>query len=301
MIDDKRYRTVDVPVRGGDLRVGVWDPVTGNGDSAAAPTVLAVHGVTASHRCWSTVAGKLPEFRVIAPDMRGRGRSRDLPGPYGMAQHADDLAAVLDHLSIDAIDFVGHSMGAWMVLAASDRHPDRVSSIVLVDGGIPLFVPPGLTPDELTTAILGPAKQRLSMTFPDRGSYQDFFRAHPAFAGDWTDAVTDYVDYDLVGEPPRLQSATRYEAMAEDSLDLYDNGDWLPAALHNLAPRTPFLRAQRGMLGAEPGLYPPEWAAQWQQQLPNVDIRDVLGVNHYTILFSEIGADAVAGAVRSRR
>jgi len=240
------------------------------------------------------------EERVIAPDMRGRGRSRDLPGPYGMAQHADDLAAVLDHLAIEATDFVGHSMGAWMVLATFDRHRERVGSVVLVDGGIPLYVPEGLSVDELTTAILGPAKQRLSMTFPDRQSYRDFFRAHPAFADEWTDAVTDYIDYDLVGEPPAMQAATRYEAMAEDSRDLFDNGQWLPAALHNLAPGTPFLRAQSGMLGEEPGLYAPEWAAWWQQELPNVDVRDVLGVNHYTILFSDVGADAVAKTVRSR-
>jgi hypothetical protein len=54
------------------------------------------------------------------------------------------------------------------------------------------------------------------------------------------------------------------------------------------------------MLGAEPGLYPPDWAAQWQQQLPNVDVRDVPGVNHYTILFSDTGAAAVQAAVRAR-
>jgi len=53
----KRYRTLDVPVRGGDLRLGVWEPIDGADDKA--PTVVAVHGVTASHRCWSTV-GRTP-------------------------------------------------------------------------------------------------------------------------------------------------------------------------------------------------------------------------------------------------
>ena len=295
----ERYRTVDVPVRGGDLRLGVWEPVDG-ADDDPAPTVVAVHGVTASHRCWSTVADLLPEMRVIAPDLRGRGRSRDLPGPYGMAQHAADVAAALDHLQLDAAAFVGHSMGAFMVVAMSALHPDRVGPVVLVDGWLPLPVPEGLTPDQVTTAILGPAKQRLSMAFPDRETYRNFFRAHPAFAGEWSDAVADYVDYDLVGEPPELQAATRYAAMAQDSEDLQRGGDWLLPGLENLPPGTPFLRAQGGMLGAEPGLYPPDWAAGWQQQLPNVDVRDVAGVNHYTILFSDTGAAAVLAAVRSR-
>ena len=88
--------------------------------------------------------------------------------------------------------------------------------------------------------------------------------------------------------------------MAEDSEDLLRGGDWLLPGLANLPPGTPFLRAQGGMLGAEPGLYPPDWAAGWQQQLPNVDVRDVAGVNHYTILFSDTGAAAVLAAVRSR-
>ncbi len=239
----ERYRTVDVPVRGGDLRLGVWEPVDG-ADDDPAPTVVAVHGVTASHRCWSTVAERLPEMRVIAPDLRGRGRSRDLPGPYGMAQHAADVAAALDHLELDSAGFVGHSMGAFMVVAMSALQPDRVGPVVLVDGGLPLPVPEGLTPDQVTTAILGPAKQRLSMTFPDRETYRDFFRAHPAFAGEWSDAVADYVDYDLVGEPPELQAATRYRG----------DGGGLggPAARRGLAAAGPCRTCHRGRRSCGP-------------------------------------------------
>ena len=136
------------------------------------------------------------------------------------------------------------------------------------------------------------------MTFPDRESYQQFFRDHPAFADDWNDAVTDYVDYDLIGEPPHLTATTRFEAMAEDSADLQGSERWLLPALQRLPDGTPFLRAQRGMLGSEPGLYPPEWISVWQQRFPNIDRQDVLGVNHYTILFSEIGAAAVAREIR---
>ena len=51
-----RYRTVDAPVAGGTLRVGVWEPADGAAD---APTVLLVHGVTASHRSWPLVTRHL--------------------------------------------------------------------------------------------------------------------------------------------------------------------------------------------------------------------------------------------------
>src|SRR5690606_30778701 len=127
--------------------------------------VLAVHGVTSSHKSWPLVAAALDGVRVIAPDLRGRGRSNQLPGPYGMPQHADDLAAVLDAFGADSAVVVGHSMGAFVSVVFSHRPPERVSELVLVDGGLPLAVPEGIAPDELTKAVLGPAQARLTMTF----------------------------------------------------------------------------------------------------------------------------------------
>ena len=302
MITQTRYRAVDVPVRGGDLRVGIWEPEPTEANDAGAPVsadaVIAIHGVTATHRCWLSVANQLPGVRVIAPDLRGRGRSRDLPEPYGMGQHSDDIVAAMDDQGIQTAVVVAHSMGAWVALSMFDRHPARIRSLVLVDGGLPLPTPEGVTEDELTTMRLGPAKERLLMTFPDRESYQQFFRAHPAFADDWNETVTDYVDYDLIGEPPHLTATTKFAAMAGDSIDLQASDHWLLPALQRLPQGTPFLRAERGMMGAEPGLYPPDWMEVWQQRLPNVDRHDVVGVNHYTIVFSETGAAAVAQAVR---
>jgi lipase len=292
-----RYRTLDVPVRGGELRVGVWDPARG-GDGHPVRTVVAVHGVTASHRCWSMVADRLPDVRIVAPDLRGRGRSAGLPGPYGMAGHADDIAAAMDALDVPTATVIGHSMGGFVAVALHRRHRARVDAVVLVDGGLPLPPgPPGLTDDERSTALLGPAKARLTMTFADPGSYREFFRAHPAFAGAWNDAVADYVDYDLTGAPPAMRPSTPVAALTEDSADLA--GSWLPAALDDLPAGTRLLRAPRGLQGAEPGMYPPEWAAAVLADRPAISLRDVPDVNHYTILFSDHGATAVADTVRA--
>lgn len=297
--DENRYRTVDVPVPGGELRVGIWEPAAPAGPGAELPTVVAVHGVTSSHRAWLSLANRLTEFRIIAPDLRGRGRSNKLPGPYGMARHADDIAAVLDFLDAPPAVMVGHSMGGFVTVALHGRHPERFRALVLVDGGLPLPAPEGISDDDLTTARLGLAKQRMSMTFPDRESYRAFWQAHPAFAADWSPEVVDYVDYDLVGEAPELRSATTFASMAEDSADLQSGGDWLLAALAGLPTPTPFLRAEGGMAGEPIGLYPPDWINAWQQRLPAIDVREVRGVNHYTILFNEIGTTAVAQAIRT--
>jgi lipase len=290
-----RYRTVDAPVRGGTLRVGVWDPEPGDDDRLHPPTILAIHGITASHRCWDMLAAALPGYRVIAPDLRGRGRSNALPGPYGMAQHADDVADVLDFLGVPRALVVGHSMGGWVSVMFAHRHAGRVAALLLVDGGIPLWKPEGTTTDALIAA-LGPAADRLTMTFPDHEAYQAFWRVHPAFVDGWNDAVTTYIDYDLVGVPPELHSATSLSALSADTPELYGTEPMLEAVAQLPSP-TIFLRAPLGFFNDPPGLYSLEWIQKWQRELPALDVRLVEGVNHYTIVFTDLGVSAVKDAV----
>lgn len=304
----ERYHTLDAPVRGGNLRVGVWEPAA---DAAGeqVPTIVAVHGITASHRAWVNVVPQLPEFRVLAPDLRGRGRSNFLPGPFGLAQHADDIAAVLDHLGIESAPVVGHSMGAFVTVVARQRYPDRIGQVVLVDGGVPMPLPEGfdasrdvselLAKDasELLAKSLGPAAERLTMSFPDPESYRTFWHAHPAFAAAWSDAVLDYVDYDLTGVAPQLFPATHPDAMAADYLDLYGSPDIL-RGLEQLAGPTIFLRAPRGFVDDPPGIWPPYWMEEWAKRIPALRVQEVPGVNHYTILFIDPGVTAIVSAIR---
>lgn len=286
------YRTIDVPVRGGDLRVGVWEP-----DGERTVDVLAVHGVTSSHLAWPFVVDALPGARIIAPDLRGRGASTELEGHAGMNAHADDLAAVLDLLEVPRALVVGHSMGAFVSLVFADRHADRVSRLVLVDGGLPLDVPAGMSPDEVIQHVLGPTAERLAMRFASTGDYLDFWRAHPAFANDWTPELERYLAYDLVGEEPELRPATSYETVAEDSID-QNTGTALADALAGLRHPTVFLTAERGLLDQVPALYAAERIPTLIEQYPGLQHVAVPGVNHYTIVLSKRGADAVARIVR---
>jgi len=166
------YRIHDVPVDGGTLRVGEWGP--DDSDNTAVPTVVAVHGITASHLAWAPIAHACPQVRLIAPDLRGRGRSAGLPGPFGMARHAADLEAVVESLELPSALLVGHSMGGFVAVVAAQAYPDRFSQVLLVDGGLPLAVPEGISREDMLGATLGPAASRLSMTFPDRTAYQEF-------------------------------------------------------------------------------------------------------------------------------
>lgn len=290
-----RYRTQDVPVRGGSMHVGVWEP---EGDAAAAATVVAVHGITSSHVAWPLLAAALPDVRVVAPDLRGRGRSRDLPGPYGMPSHADDVAAVLEHLGVERAVAVGHSMGGFVSLVLADRHPGRVSALVLVDGGLPLLPPPGVAPEDLARAVLGPVADRLAMTFADREAYRAFWREHPAIGREWTALTDAYVDYDLVEDDGVLRPATRVEALQEDIRELVD-GDSVAHALDHLRRPATWLVAPRGLMDEVPPLYPDAARDHWLAAYPALPPVDVEDVNHYTIVMLQRGIDQVVPHVRA--
>ena len=287
------YRTLDVPVRGGMLRVGEWAPADPD-----APVVVAAHGITASHLAWATIADALPDVRFVAPDLRGRGRSNGLPGPFGMVQHADDLASVSEHLGLDRALVVGHSMGGFVALAASHRYPERFSGPLLIDGGLPLRIPDGVSLDELMVSTLGPAMARLSMTFPDRAAYLEFWGRHPAFAANWTQDVVDYANYDLEGTEPNLRPSTSYDAVAADSGDQFGGGV-VADALAGLTHAVHLLVAPRGLLDEPPGLYDLSARERAHAEYPFVRISEVADVNHYTIVLSPQGADAVVEAVRA--
>lgn len=281
------------PVRGGDLAGGQW-----RADATGVP-ILALHGITASHRAWHHVADALSERRIVAPDLRGRGRSNELPGPWSLRDHADDQARALDALGIDRALVVGHSMGAFVSVRFAAAHPDRVAGVVLVDGGLPIPHPEGLAPDQVAAAVLGPALARLEMRFADPAAYVDFWRAHPAIGPAWDDHLADYVAYDLVGTPPELRSSSVAEAVAQNVLEL-DGEDGYADELAALPGPVDFLRAERGLLDQPEALYPAERVAAFAERMPALRVTEVAGLNHYTIVMTDAGAARVAAVARPR-
>ncbi|HTZ45906.1 MAG TPA: alpha/beta hydrolase [Jatrophihabitans sp.] len=289
------YRTEDVPVRGGMLRVGCWQ------SGEPERVVLAIHGITSTHLAWPLVAERLTDTLVLAPDLRGRGRSADLPGPWGMAQHADDLAAVLTALAPGRrAVLAGHSMGGFVAVALATAYPELAGSVVLVDGGIPLVLPDGWELAEAARVGLGPAAARLEQTFPDRAAYQAFWREHPAFAGQFSDAVAAYVDYDLRPDGPPWRSSCQPEAMFADHAEQFTGGP-VDHAWPSLTAPVSLLRAPRGLQDEPGGLYTEAALDRWHDEHPAFHWQNVDGVNHYTITLGEAGAAAVSAAIAEQR
>ncbi|CAN5115834.1 alpha/beta hydrolase [soil metagenome] len=103
-----------------------------------APTVLCLHGLTRNSKDFAGLAAALiSDYRVIAPDQRGRGRSAYDPQPlnYNLIIQSNDVWTLLDRLAIDKVAIVGTSMGALMSIIMANTQPDRIAGLILNDAG----------------------------------------------------------------------------------------------------------------------------------------------------------------------
>ncbi|MET9901346.1 alpha/beta hydrolase [Streptomyces sp. NPDC006446] len=280
---------LDLPVEGGTLRVLRF----GRGPRIA----LAAHGITASGMAFGAMARRLPdEWTLFAPDLRGRGGSAGTPGPYGLDRHATDLCRLAEDLGEGRpVALTGHSMGAYIALRAAARRPELFDRLLLVDGGLPLPVPPGADLDAILDATLGPALARLGRTFESDQAYVDFFRAHPALGPDWNADIETYVRYDLTGPRGARRSKAREEAVRHDGRDLLASADLFAADLTRLSVPARLLHAPLGLLGQEPPMLQAAVVEHWTGRSPGLPAELIAGTNHYTIL---LGAAAKTVAER---
>ena len=114
----------------GDLNVHYMD---WGGDGASA---VALHGAASSSHWYDlTIPHLRDRVRIIAPDQRGHGKTGQPSMGYDWATLAGDVIGTLDTLGIDRAAVMGHSWGASVALSVAALHPDRVTSLVMIDGG----------------------------------------------------------------------------------------------------------------------------------------------------------------------
>ncbi|MBB5912251.1 lipase [Nocardia transvalensis] len=122
---------------------------------ADGPLVLALHGLTGHGRRWEALADQLPEVRIVAPDLRGHGRSPALP-PWTFEDVVEDVAGLLD--GAPAV-VAGHSFGGAVGIHLAQRYPELVRGLVLLDPAIGLH--PGMMLDIAESMLAAP-------DYPDR-------------------------------------------------------------------------------------------------------------------------------------
>jgi pimeloyl-ACP methyl ester carboxylesterase len=281
---------VDVAVDGGRLATYRLGAAPEHG----APLVLAIHGITSTSRTWLATGRALAErATLLAVDLRGRGRSAVLPPAVGLDAHVRDMVAVLDAAGLGRAVVVGHSLGAYIAARLATSHPERVASLVLVDGG--LTIPESRNapdPEQFVAEFLGPTFERLQMTFPDVAAYQAWWAEHPAVSGADVDRadLDAYAAYDLVGEPPELRSGITPQVVRDDGLDLFGDPDAARVTVPSL-----FLCAPRGMVNDPHPMQPLRDVEAWASRVPGrrqaIEVPDT---NHYTIAWGARGAAVVA-------
>src|SRR5215469_13785245 len=159
------------PVNG----VKMYYEIHGSGE----PVVL-LHGsfMTITNN-WTGWIGELSKTRkVIAVEMQGHGRTADIKRDFSSENHADDVAALLDHLKIPRADLIGYSMGGGVAMQCAIRHPEKVRKVVSIsavfrqDGWVKeaLDAFPKLTPEAFKGSPIETEYKKLSPTpdeFPD--------------------------------------------------------------------------------------------------------------------------------------
>jgi lipase len=284
--------TLELPRPGGSIHYRRW--------GCGPRVVVAVHGLTANHVCFAPLAERLDpdRYTLLAPDLRGRGRSAPVAGPFGLGAHADDLAALLDAEKVERAVLAGHSMGGFVAVVTAHRHPERVGSLVLIDGGLPLDVASVQDQpiEEVLRSVVGPALDRLELTFETPAAYLDYWRAHPALAAAWSPWAERTYRYDLTGRAPRLRSSVNGRAVLDDAASQLAS-DTVERALVGLAHPATLLRAERGLFDQVPPLYPDAQVAIARRTVPHLRVVDAPGLNHYTLVLTDQGADLVAQVV----
>jgi lipase len=271
----------DVPVAGGAMTVARAGPPP----EAGRPVVLVLPGMTGTHAVYRTVARELCDIArdmcVLAPDLRGRGRSAHLPEPYGIAAHVADLIAVLDHAGADRAIVVGHSMGCNIAARFAADHPERTAAVVLLDGGLPLLpenVVAEVEEEEEPHGLL----DRFEATFATVEEYMAYWRNHPGLKGAWDEDIDAFVRCDFVEDEDGVRCVVKLKAVRTDVTDLmFDGRTW--QSVTRVGAPVRLMRAERGLYDDDPLIPLPELDG-FLRDHPDISVELVPDVNHFTLV-----------------
>jgi pimeloyl-ACP methyl ester carboxylesterase len=120
------------------------------------PPVLAAHGWLDNAASFDLLAPQLPDREIVALDLAGHGLSgpRSPDSGYNLWQDVGDFLDVLDALGWVRCTLLGHSRGAAISMLFAATFPERVDTLVLIEGGVPLVNTADEAPATLARALL---------------------------------------------------------------------------------------------------------------------------------------------------
>jgi pimeloyl-ACP methyl ester carboxylesterase len=256
---------------GVEINLAVWE---GEGND-----ILCIHGLTANCRCWDGIASALlPQHRVWAMDLRGRGFSAKPSSGYSIDHHCRDIRVLLGHLGIKQITLMGHSLGAYIALAYAAKHPEQVGHLILIDGGAKL------SPEQAAKVFAGikPSLDRLGQVFPTFEAYLENMKKAP-FLQPWSPLLDTYFRHESEIFAGRVRSRIQPAHIQEEALNL--NRFEAEPLYPQIQCPTLILRAPEGMLARDDILLPEEVVEKMVRGIPRAKRLDLAGTNHFSILF----------------
>lgn len=107
--------------------------ILGYDEAGRGDVLLLVHGFPIDRRIWTGQLSGLSDIRrVVAPDLRGRGKSPAEESEWTIDIHAEDLVDTIGALGVESVDLAGLSMGGYIAFALLRKHPELVRSLILV-------------------------------------------------------------------------------------------------------------------------------------------------------------------------
>jgi pimeloyl-ACP methyl ester carboxylesterase len=100
----------------------------------AGEPVILLHGslMTITNNWQDMIAALSKTRKVIAVEMQGHGRTRDIERDFSYATLADDIAGLVDYLELGKVDVIGYSMGGGVAMQVAIRHPEKVRKVVSI-------------------------------------------------------------------------------------------------------------------------------------------------------------------------
>jgi pimeloyl-ACP methyl ester carboxylesterase len=252
-----------------------------SGDPRAGRVLVCVHGLTRCARDFDALAQAMSDrYRVVCPDVAGRGDSDWLPDPalYALPQYVADMVTLVARLDVESVHWVGTSMGALIGMALAAQAGSPVARLVVNDAG-PVIAKASL---ERIAAYVGKAP-----VFPSLEAAEQYVRAVSATFGPHSDAEWRFLAEVVVRRnedgtwrmhyDPRLAEPYRAQ-MPEKDLELWHL--WDPIRCPTLVLR-----------GAQSDLLARETCAQMAGRGPRARVVEIPGVGHAPTLMH---ADQIA-------
>ena len=240
--------------------------------------LICLPSLTGHKGSFTALARKLsPKFRLLAVDLRGRGDSSKPKEGYGFAYHARDILAFADSLELPTFSLIGHSFGATACVYIGSIRPDRVRSMVLLDGGA--------DPKTETLRMMYHTINQLDKAYPSMEEYVQAQRTI-SYYKPWTNALEQYVREDVeVLADGSVRSKSSPGALERD-LDVHF---MYSMCLHfpNLQCPVLFLRPLLGLAGKNGHIFSDAEAANIVRHIPNCHRANIQGSNHYTMLIQD--------------